>query len=505
MRVLFTAIAFFSFFIAATLVSAGSDAVAQSKACSEATKLEKEGEFTRATAILEKALYEDSGKISSAEREKMLFQIERMRRIGIDYSLTADQLYAQLERGIKGVTRKEFKKWFREGRFDSRMIDDTLRFVNTSRSNLFFRYPEIAMRRIPPVDEQKRYEAFLSSCRSIDKAADSLGTPYVLPKEFEVKMELTAKPGAAVPGEMIKAWLPIPHGFPYQTAFKLVSSSSKPLEVAPPESPIRSVFMEQAANDDGGAKFMINYTYETRAVHFNLDPAKVQPYDTSEWIYREYTKQGPNIVFTSKIKKLSREIVGRETNPVIKARKIYDWISRNIMYSFAREYSTIINISNYCLTHRYGDCGQEAMLFITLCRYNGIPARWQSGWYFFPGNQDIHDWTEIYVRPYGWVPVDPYMGILAMRYMTSLTETQRKEVRAFYFGGLDQYRMSANSDNNQELTPPKKFFRSDNVDFQRGEMETDKANLYFNQWNYNMDIKELPSAETMKQSGPGCF
>jgi len=71
---------------------------------------------------------------------------------------------------------------------------------------------------------------------------------------------------------------------------------------------------------------MIEYTYETHAVYFNLDPKKVQPYDTSDWNYREYTKQGPNIVFTSKIKRLSKEIVGRETNPVIEARKIYDWI-----------------------------------------------------------------------------------------------------------------------------------------------------------------------------------
>ena len=132
------------------------------------------------------------------------------------------------------------------------------------------------------------------------------------------------------------------------------------------------------------------------------------------------------------------------------------------------------------------------MLFITLCRYNGIPARWQSGWYFFPGGKDIHDWTEIYIRPYGWVPVDPYMGILATRYMTNLTLAQRKIVRDFYFGGLDQYRMSANSDNNQRLTPPKKYFRSDNVDFQRGEVETERHNIYFNRFNYILTVEEQP-------------
>ena len=60
----------------------------------------------------------------------------------------------------------------------------------------------------------------------------------------------------------------------------------------------------------------------------------------------------------------------------------------------------------------YGDCGQEAMLFITLCRLNGVPARWQSGWNTFSRDKSNHDWTEIYLAPYGWMPADPYMGAL---------------------------------------------------------------------------------------------
>ena len=86
---------------------------------------------------------------------------------------------------------------------------------------------------------------------------------------------------------------------------------------------------------------------------------------------------------------------------------------------------------------------------------NGIPARWQSGWNTFPGAKSIHDWSEIYIAPYGWIPVDPYMGIFAMRYATTLKPEQRLKIRDFYFGGLDQYRMIANSDHNQQLSTPK--------------------------------------------------
>ena len=464
--------------------------IAQTKSFHKALQLEKHGEFQKAASLLEAALDENAAMLSPSEKSKITFEIERMRRIRIDYSLTAGDLFAQLERSVKGITRPEFDRWIRQHRFDARVINDTLRFVSASRSNLFFRYPAIAARRMPPADEHNYHTAILDDCESIAAAADSARAPYVSPKRFKIDMTITVDSGAVARGDMVKAWLPIPHAFPYQKDFQLLASSSKPLAIAPGDCPIRSVCMEQPADSDGGEEFTIEYIYETFGVHFNLDPDKVAPYNRQDSLYREFTSEAPNIIFTNKIKTLSAKIVGGETNPLIKARMIYDWIAHNIKYSFAREYSTINNISNYCLTHRYGDCGQEAMLFITLCRYNGIPARWQSGWFIFPGGEDIHDWTQIYVAPYGWVPVDPYMGILATRYMTDMTESQRKEVRRFYFGGLDQYRMSANSGNNQKLTPPKKYFRSDNVDFQRAELESATGNIYFNRFRYGFHVQE---------------
>jgi len=207
---------------------------------------------------------------------------------------------------------------------------------------------------------------------------------------------------------------------------------------------------------------------------------------------KEFTQEAPHVVFTPELRALSAQIVGGETNPCVAARKCFNWIADNIKYSFAIEYSTIRNISDYCRTKGYGDCGQEAMLFIALCRLNGIPARWQSGWDMFPGAKDIHDWTEIYLAPYGWVPVDPYMGVHAMRYATTLSATQRRELRDFYFGGLNQYRMIANANHNQKLNPPKQSMRSDNVDFQRGELECGEHNIYFDQYSYRLTYKEVP-------------
>jgi transglutaminase-like putative cysteine protease len=229
-------------------------------------------------------------------------------------------------------------------------------------------------------------------------------------------------------------------------------------------------------------------------VWFNVDPAAVKPSPSSDVQLKEFTQEAPHVQFTPELRALSQQIAGDESNPYLKAKKFYDWIADNIKYSFACEYSTIRNLSDYCRTKGYGDCGQEAVLFITLCRFNGIPARWQSGLNTFPGAKDIHDWTELYIAPYGWIPVDPYMGIYAMHYAMSLKPEQRRELRDFYFGGLDQYRIIANSDHNQLLAPAKRTMRSDNVDFQRGEVEWGDHNIYFDQFEYGLVTKEIESA-----------
>lgn len=82
-----------------------------------------------------------------------------------------------------------------------------------------------------------------------------------------------------------------------------------------------------------------------------------------------------------------------------------------------------------------------------------------------------------------------------MRYATTLTPEQRRELRDFYFGGMDPYRMAANSDHCQELTPAKRSMRSDNVDFQRGELECVNRNLYFDRYSYDLVAKEVEPAD----------
>jgi hypothetical protein len=220
----------------------------------------------------------------------------------------------------------------------------------------------------------------------------------------------------------------------------------------------------------------------------------VKSYDTNSGLYREFTaERPPHIVFSPEVKKLTLEIVGDETNPLEKARRIFRWISGNIPWCAEMEYSIIPNLSAKGLAARRGDCGVQGISFITLCRAAGVPARWQSGWQTKPDDWNMHDWSEIYIEPWGWLPVDASYGV---------REHADPRVRDFYCGNMDGYRLIVNLDYARPLQPPKTSFRSEPNDFQRGEIEIDGHNLYFNEWEYKFQVETTPLAAAAKAIAP---
>ncbi len=451
----------------------------------QAAQHELDGKFKESAALLKKAAV--SPDSSQAEQRLIGFELDRLERIRRDFPLTRDALFRELRESVEDLTRKEFDSWIEEGRFDSRVIDGKRFYMSASVSNLYFRYPEIEGRRKQAKPLRRAKVADIAS--AIRTAAIQTGSPYVLPMKFRATMNVSLKPGAAKPGQQVRAWLPVPRAYPFQTGFEVLSSSPSVKIIAPETSPIRSAYFETTADKDGAAKFSITYRVIKHGVSFQLDPEKARKPELTPEL-GPFTREAPHIVFTPEMKALAAKIAGNEPNILRRAKRYYDWIGENIKYSYAIEYSTIRNISDYCRTKGYGDCGQEALLFMTLCRMDGIPARWQSGWNIFPGGKTIHDWCEIYIEPWGWFPVDPYMSIYATRYATNLEPEQKRQVRDFYFGGLDQYRIAANCDHSQELTPPKTGYRSDTVDFQRGEIDVDGRNVYYDKFTYSLDYTE---------------
>lgn len=97
-----------------------------------------------------------------------------------------------------------------------------------------------------------------------------------------------------------------------------------------------------------------------------------------------------------------------------------------------------------------------------------------------PKEVNLHDWCEVYYQGVGWVPLDMSFN---------LQKSNNIREKEFYISGIDAYRLIINDAISTQLVPKKKFARSEPYDFQRGEVEWSGGNLYFNKWNYRMNVE----------------
>jgi transglutaminase-like putative cysteine protease len=274
----------------------------------------------------------------------------------------------------------------------------------------------------------------------------------------------------------------------HQEDIRFVSSVPAAHEIAPETAPQRTVYLEKPARAGAPTEFAVTYELTIFGQYHAIDPDKVVAAEITPELAPYIAERAPHVVFTDAMRAFSRKAVGDETNPYRIVQKLFAAVDE-IPWAGAREYSTIANISDYALHAGHADCGQQALLLITLLRMNGIPARWQSGMVFSDGDySNIHDWGQVYLAPYGWVPMDVTTGRLA----ADKGNGDDPSMEWFYLGGLDNWRIAFNQDWDQLFQPPKKQFRSDNIDSQRGEAEWDGGNLYFNQTGYDFEWQILP-------------
>jgi hypothetical protein len=119
-------------------------------------------------------------------------------------------------------------------------------------------------------------------------------------------------------------------------------------------------------------------------------------------------------------------IVINETNVLSIVEEFVAWIWNNIDYPPQDKPKISHEVPlypNQTLLYREGDCDDQAILFITLCRICGIPSFLQVGCIYgqdFTDQQSSwngtvtsvlkhiawHGWAMVYVPPWGWFPVD---------------------------------------------------------------------------------------------------
>lgn len=446
------------------------------------------GHFKQADAAIAQALAQPG--LSAQARQDWLFQRERMRRILLDFTLDADAVKARVRKQIPDLGDAEFAHWDAAGLFEHQTIDGRTLYFKRSPSNLFRLSAEARERRqdkTPLTDGPM--ESLNDYHRQVRAAALAEHRTSVLPHRVRMTQTVTVDANAVPAGETVRAWIPYPQELPgQQDDIRYVASAPARHEIAPTTAPMRTVYLEQPAKTGEKTVFSVTYEVTLSAQYREIDPDKVTAAQITPELAPYVAERAPHVVFTDDLRKFSKDVVGDEKNPYRIVQKLFAAVDR-IPWAGAREYSTISNISDYTLHAGHGDCGQQTLLLITLLRLNGIPARWQSGMVFAQNGYDnIHDWGQVYLAPYGWVPMDVTTGQLHPGTPADAA------LQWFYLGGLDAWRIAFNRDFGQPFAPPKQQFRSDNVDSQRGEVEWKGGNLYFKQWDYHFQWQLLPDA-----------
>ncbi|HEY4583479.1 MAG TPA: transglutaminase-like domain-containing protein [Lysobacter sp.] len=447
------------------------------------------GRFQAAQARIDALL--QGGDLAPTQRAGLEFQRERMRRIRLDFPMTEAQAKQRLRERIPDLRDEEFQAWKAGGRLEHMLIDGEPYYFARSVSNLFLLDAEAAARRAPPVRPPVVGPMERANAYHVEavREARATGRRSVAPRRVRVTQSLVVEPDAVPAGEVLTAWIPYPRVIPgQQERLRFLGSQPASRRIAPESALQRTVQLEQRARAGEPTRFSISYELTVHGQVNAIDADRVVPLDAAtiarDGLAAHLGERAPHIVFTDAMRAFSKQVVGDETHPARIARRLFDAVDR-IPWAGAREYSTLANISDYALHAGHADCGQQTLLLMTLLRLNGIPARWQSGMVFSDGDYDnLHDWGWMYLAPYGWVPMDVTTG--------RLDGATEPGVEAFYFGGLDAYRIAFNDDYGQAFAPPKQHFRSDTVDSQRGEVEWRGGNLYYDRWDYTFEAHVLP-------------
>ena len=407
-------------------------------------------------------------------------------RLLVDFNKDEKSVLDYIHRYIPNVSDEQMRQWEKTGALELRVIDGEKKYFHNAAPNLF--RIDKACRAIKLSKDGHVLEGSekvdMENIPKIIAKVQHGGNHLAEPKKIKVRYTLTVKADAVPSGETIRCWLPFPRtDIERQQNVKLLSTSESQYQRSPMSCAHSSVYMEKQAEAGKPTVFSEEFEYVSYGSWFNILSKQVRPYDTNSALYKKYTSERDrHIVFTPRLRQLADSLTRGVDNPVAKAQRIFQWVNDNFPWASAREYSTIENIPEYVLENHHGDCGQVTLLFLTLCRICGIPAHFESGFMMHPNAENLHDWGEIYFEAIGWVPVDMSFGIP--------TYAKNDKEKWFFLGGIDSWRMVVNSDYGESLFPAKMWPRSETVDFQRGEVEWKGGNLYFDKWNWNLEVIE---------------
>jgi transglutaminase-like putative cysteine protease/glutamine cyclotransferase len=171
---------------------------------------------------------------------------------------------------------------------------------------------------------------------------------------------------------------------------------------------VRWLFGKLAA--PGKLQVSMKHSVRLHAADWFLDPSRVQgkfPKDIKKVYLADSEKY---LVEDPYIQKVVTAVVGDEKNPYWKARRLFEWEIEKLEYKLAGGHENAPKV----LQRGNGSCSEYTFSYVSLCRAAGVPARYVGSIVVRKDDASVddvfHRWAEVYLPPYGWVPVDVNHG-----------------------------------------------------------------------------------------------
>ena len=255
-----------------------------------------------------------------------------LRRLPQDYTLTAEQLLNRLQATLRDFTAEEFAALDAAGQMDWRFVEGQKRYIYRAAETLVATHPDLAARQLDPPVPERSWDRFEPQHDQMVRTG-AVSADITLRTSIGMTDETFARALAAAKAEgrdtvHVKVWLPLPAACPAQSNITLDSFTVQPTYIAPETAPQRTAYWEADLAEN--CRFGAQYSYRSTAhyaapLEMQADP--VQPdFDTAE--------QLPHIAFTPYMKALAAQLTEGITDPVQKAKRIYDFVTLNVHYHF---------------------------------------------------------------------------------------------------------------------------------------------------------------------------
>ena len=293
---------------------------------------------------------------------------------------------------------------------------------------------------------------------------------------FEVRHELNV----VIPNgtKQVRVWFAAPQSEPpHQQVKQFKVDAPVPSRLTIDSAGNKMVYFELAAPEfnEFGVVATFTLTRREQLSGVEANKAKPLPADKREEL-RQFLGTNQHVIIDDRIRKLATEIVGTETNPVLAARKLYDWMLANIDYWVKdpkNKKASPVGSTDYCLTTKTGNCTDFHSLWTSLARASGIPTRMVYGSFFKKeldgqdADQSYHCWPEFYATGFGWVPHDVAVADIFVGDFQTNADNEKlvrlttadgysgadKAKVDYYFGNLDERRVTWSRGRDLTLSP----------------------------------------------------